>query len=148
MDRASRKPKYDLIKSFVDDEIFVIPRQLPQACVANAILVSDRRELLKKLPRKCLAAEIGTQGGEFAKEMIEICEPRELHLFDLSFLHFDRKFFEAGISDGRVIMHEGDSSTKMSKLTSGIFDWVYIDGDHSYEGILRDIREAKRLIKP
>jgi SAM-dependent methyltransferase len=149
MDRKpSPKPRYDLIKSFVDDEVFLIPRWLPQKYLANCILVSDRAELLRRLPRQAVVAEIGTQRGDFAKQILEICEPREFHVFDLSFRDFDRAFFDAAISQRQVILHEGDSSTEMTKLPDGAFDWIYIDGDHTFEGVLRDIREAKRLIKP
>ena len=149
MDRKpSPKPRYDLIKSFVNDEVFLIPRWLPQKYLANCILVSDRAELLRRLPRQGVVAEIGTQRGDFAKQILEICEPRELHVFDLSFRDFDRAFFDAAISQRQVILHEGDSSTEMTKLPDGAFDWIYIDGDHTFEGVLRDIREAKRLIKP
>jgi predicted O-methyltransferase YrrM len=149
MDREpSPKPRYDLIKSFVDDEVFVIPRWLPQKYLANCILVSDRTELLKRLPRQGVVAEIGTQRGDFAKEILENCEPREFHVFDLSFRDFDRAFFDAAISRHQVILHEGDSSTEMAKLPDALFDWIYIDGDHTFEGVVRDVREAKRLIKP
>lgn len=149
MDREpSPKPRYDLIKSFVDDEVFVVPRWLPQKYLANCILVSDRTELLKRLPRQGVVAEIGTQRGDFAKVILEICEPREFRIFDLSFHDFDRTFFDAVISRRQVILHEGDSSTEMAKLPDALFDWIYIDGDHTFEGVVRDVREAKRLIKP
>jgi predicted O-methyltransferase YrrM len=46
-----------------------------------------------------------------------------------------------------LVLHEGDSSTELSKLADETFDWIYIDGDHSFAGISRDINEATRLIK-
>ena len=95
-----------------------------------------------------MIAEVGTQRGNFAKKIFKIAEPNEFHIFDLSFDHFDREFFRIEIQSGRVILHEGDSSTEMSKLPGATFDWIYIDGDHLFEGVVRDIREAKRLIRP
>ena len=41
----------------------------------------------------------------------------------------------------------GDSVDVLPTLTSESFDIVYIDGSHIFDGVLFDIREAKRLIK-
>lgn len=144
----TQKRNYRRTKSLVDEEVFVTPRWLPQEYLTNCTVVSDRTELIRRLPQKTVVAEIGTQFGSFAKEILELTQPREFHIFDLSFGSFDRAFFDGDILSGRVVLHEGDSSTEMSKLPDGLFDWTYIDGDHSFEGVQRDIREAKRLIRP
>lgn len=39
----------------------------------------------------------------------------------------------------------GDSSTLMSKLKEK-FDYIYIDGDHTHEGVKKDLWEAPRLL--
>src|SRR6185295_7348005 len=142
-----RKHLYEETKSFVGEEVFLTPRWLPQEYLTHCILVSDRTELMRRLPRNAVVAEIGTQFGNFAKQILELSEPREFHIFDLSFNCFDRSFFDNEIRSGRVILHEGDSSRTMSTLPDGRFDWMYIDGDHSFEGVMRDIKEAKRLIR-
>src|SRR5258708_10554786 len=144
----TEKDDYDQTKSFVDGEVFLTPRWLPQEYLTHCTLVSDRMELIGRLPRNAVVAEIGTQFGSFAKQILELSRPREFHIFDLSFSGFDRAFFDSEILSGRVTLHEGDSSTAMSTLPDGLFDWIYIDGDHSFEGVSRDIREAKRLIRP
>lgn len=143
-------PEYEILKSFVSDEVFVVPRQLPPGKIANCKLVNRRETLLELLPTGGVAAEVGTDYGHFAKIILEIVKPDTLHIFDLSFSRFERKYFSEAILSGRVILHEGDSSTQLAKLRddkAGWFDWVYIDADHSYEGVSRDIEQAKLLIK-
>jgi SAM-dependent methyltransferase len=140
--------KYNEVKSYVNDEIFLVPRWLPQEYLKNCILLSDRTELLRRLPCGGVVAEVGTQVGKFAKEIMEIINPREFHIFDLSFAQFQHSIFESRLRKSEIILHEGDSATEMSKLPTELFDWIYIDGNHFFEGVSRDIREAKRLIKP
>jgi hypothetical protein len=39
----------------------------------------------------------------------------------------------------------GDSSTLMKELKEK-FDYIYIDGDHTYEGVKKDLEQAPRLL--
>jgi predicted O-methyltransferase YrrM len=40
----------------------------------------------------------------------------------------------------RIRIHRETSSRAAATFQSGAFDWVYIDGDHSYEEVLGDLR--------
>jgi hypothetical protein len=47
-----------------------------------------------------------------------------------------------------VQLHESDSAAALASFPERYFDWIYIDADHSYEGVCRDIDPAKRALKP
>lgn len=47
----------------------------------------------------------------------------------------------------KIHLTRGNASTFLPVLGSDLFDFIYIDGDHKYENIKLDIREAKRLVK-
>jgi predicted O-methyltransferase YrrM len=137
--------RYETVKSFVTDEVFTVPRWLTQDKVKNCKVFCDREEMTEHLLKGGIVAEVGTDKGHFAKMICNVVKPRELHVFDLTFERMER------IESSAVILHEGDSSTEMAKLRGnkpGWFDWIYIDGDHSYEGVVKDIEQAVRLIKP
>lgn len=58
---------------------------------------------------------------------------------------FDRR---RGRFADRLAKIKDDSVTALRKFPAGHFDWVFIDGDHSFEGAARDIRESLRVVKP
>ena len=111
----------------------------------NAKLVPSRELLLELLPKGGIIGEVGTQHGYFAKKMHDVIHPTELHLFDRTFEAYDA----AGllIAPGIVTKHQGNSATNLSLFPSGYFDWLYIDADHSYQGVKRDIEQAVQKIK-
>ena len=100
------------------------------------------------LPTDSICCEVGTDTGAFAKKIMELSNPRELHLIDISFANFKRADFLSSIESGTVILHEADSVAALNRLPDGYFDWIYIDGNHSYEGVKRDIIAAKYKLKP
>lgn len=113
---------------------------LPQEALEGARLYADRVKMLDVLPKGGVAAEVGTWRGDFSRKIIEICRPDAFHLVDMDFAPFD-----PAVEGTR---HEGDSSTILRSFPAESFDWIYIDGDHSYDGVRKDLEAAHLALKP
>lgn len=115
--------------------------------VPNCRVFGDRKKAIASLPTGGIIAEVGTQTGRFADHIFKTARPTKLHLFDLSLELFDKDMLVEPLADGRVEIHIGDSSTQLAKFPAEHFDWLYIDGDHSYSGVKRDMAQAIRTVK-
>ena len=116
--------------------------------VRNCRLVPDRVELLRTcLPKHGIVAELGTDHGDFAQMIVKHSSPSELHVVDVTLANFRRSAFAPVIDQGTVQLHESDSVDALRRFPDGYFDWIYVDANHSYDGVKRDIDEAKRKIK-
>ncbi len=49
--------------------------------------------------------------------------------------------------DNNVTIHRTDSKEWLKEPKTFMFDWIYVDGDHSYEGCLSDLEDCLKLIK-
>jgi SAM-dependent methyltransferase len=116
---------------------------IPPELLADCRMCASRNELVSNLPRGGRVAEVGTYRGQFARHILT-CEPAELHLIDIDFSSVD----PAVVADTRVAMHRGLSHEMLAQFPDDHFDWIYIDGDHSYEGASRDARVAATKVKP
>jgi predicted O-methyltransferase YrrM len=105
---------------------------------------ASRAELIGLLPRGGRIAEVGTDRGHFARLILDTCDPAELHLIDLDLSLLDR----AVAKDHRVALHGGMSHLVLEGFPEAYFDWIYIDGDHSYAGVTRDADAAASRVKP
>ncbi|TMJ06258.1 MAG: class I SAM-dependent methyltransferase [Alphaproteobacteria bacterium] len=117
---------------------------MPPALLAGCRVCASRNELVQQLPSGGRVAEVGTWRGAFARHILSSCDPAELHLIDLDFSVLD----PAVAADTRVTRHQGLSHDMLAQFPDAYFDWVYIDGDHSYEGASRDARVAATKVKP
>jgi len=122
-----------------------LPLPSPQR-LEGCVLLTSREEILRRLPKGSIGAEIGTQEGLFAEKMAAIVEPQQLHLFDLYAAPLWARQTSLLARPG-VELHLGDSSTMLASFPEHHFDWIYIDGDHSYEGVTRDIHVARTRVK-
>jgi len=133
----------DAIENFAD----VIAPELSEIHLCHSRLLPNRNQILPLMPKGGVCAEVGTQTGGFAKHILSILQPRILHIFDLDFSLFDHDHFRLPIEQGRVQLHQSDSSSSLGALPGQPFDFIYIDGDHSYAGVTRDLVQAARKIK-
>lgn len=130
----------------------------------GARLFADRRSALRALPRGGTIAEIGVAVGDFTEALIDTLDPDHFDAFDIFDLHqgdmvggrstqevFDglthRQFYEKRFAPPMDVF-EGDSSTQLAQMPDQHYDVIYLDGDHRYEGILRDADVASNKIKP
>ena len=138
-----------------NDNSFLISSPILQNChVKNCRLVESRAKMLEYLPKNSVVAEVGTQYGRFAEKIISITKPKKLHLIDYNFDLFkaevtreQKTIFQEGIENGTVELHEGDSSTILGSFPEEYFDWIYIDADHAYEGVCKDIDRGYTKLK-
>jgi hypothetical protein len=117
-----------------------------------------RGRLLESLPKGCVVAEIGVWEGDFSQRILDICQPRALHLIDpweympaFSNTGFGKRKNAGAMAekylavvarfagDPRVTVHRGTSASVLPTMPDGSFDWVYIDGNHNEPFIGNDI---------
>ena len=116
---------------------------LPQGQVAGCRLFASRYDMLDHLPKGGHVAELGTLKGDFAREILARCTPAHLDIIDIDYSAFD----PAIRTDPRVTCHTGLTHLMVSAFPDAHFDWIYIDADHSYDGVLRDIAAAAPKVK-
>ena len=128
--------------------------------ISAEILSEDRGELLALLPSGAVCAEIGVWKGDFSQLILELCQPRELHLVDpWEFApNFPKRWYGGAKAKSQndmddiwrsvmqrfgmlpsVTIHKRKSTEFAAECPDGYFDWIYVDGDHSYAAVLEDL---------
>jgi Methyltransferase domain len=136
--------------------------------VADARLYANRSDALDQLPKGGIVAEIGVAAGEFSDVILTKLSPRRFDAFDIFRLHeakfatglptaemfsgmshleYYRHRFAPFVDQGVVRVIVGDSVEQLSLQPDASYDVIYIDGDHSYEGVLRDAELASLKLK-
>lgn len=113
----------------------------------NARILVDRYALIDLLPKGGLVAEVGVDRGQFSHKILASSKPSELYLIDSDLSRLDSENEEQFKNIGNVHLIEGRSEAVLLKMKHG-FSWIYIDGDHSYTQVQKDIAVAAPLISP
>ncbi len=140
LEKLTERLLWRLPRETVERHLEIAP-PLPQSALNGAKLYADRETMLQVLPKGGTVAEVGVWRGDFSKLIWKTCRPAELHLIDIDFAPF-------AWAETTVVRHEGDSSAMLRSFEEGSFDWIYIDGDHSYEGVGKDLAAAHWALKP
>jgi predicted O-methyltransferase YrrM len=124
--------------------------ELPAAKLEGCEVLANRFDLLDRLAPGATIAEIGAGRGDFSAEILARCRPARLHLFDSDASQLANPDIRAELAaeEPRVKMHVGDSAANLARLPEGYFDIVYIDGDHDYVAVQRDIAAILPRLAP
>ena len=137
-------------------QIKAIPKhKLASINCAQGQLLSNRDELIKKMPSMGVVAELGADKGEFSSKILEIVKPRKLHIIDA--WHTERyddhkakyvaQLFREQVAFGQVDLIRSLSVDAAKQFKDSYFDWIYIDTDHSYDTTLAELLAYERTIK-
>lgn len=128
-----------------------------------------RDYVLSTIPPNAVAAEIGVWQGDFSALLWATGRIEELHLIDpWRFMpRFPTRLYGGAIAkdqsdmDGiarsvqqrfadlpAIKVHRADSLDVAASFPNAHFDWIYIDGDHSYEAVLADLVAWHPKVKP
>lgn len=126
-----------------------------------------RARLLAHMPKGGVAAEIGVWEGKFSQKIIDLTQPRELHLIDpwlyqpeFGNTGFGRKKNETRMDEmfhevrdrfaakPEVTVHRAMSKEALESFPDRYFDWVYIDGNHNEPFVGEDLELARRKVRP
>ena len=133
---------------------------LPEELLRHARVVPNRLAALSLWPKDAVIAEVGVALSEFSEAILNVCRPRRFLAIDRFDLHhlpalwrhptaayfggrthgdYYRDRFAREIATGRVEILEGDSAGVIAALPDESVDVFYVDADHYYEGVWRDL---------
>lgn len=125
------------------------------------------------VPREAVCAEIGVWRGEFAAAILRATRPTKMHLIDPWRFEDDPRYraawyggvrakdqedmdrifrevltrFEDEMKRGRVEIHRATSKDAAEGFLPGYLDWVYIDGNHTYDCVKEDLETYDRKVR-
>ena len=141
---------------------------LPDRLLRNARILPDRTAILPLLPKQARIVEVGVGFGDFSRQIIDVCQPAHFLAIDLFDLHlldeiWGRKtaeIFSGGthegayrarfareIAAGTMDVVAADSADALAALPNASVDVFYLDADHRYEAVSRELAVARHKIR-
>jgi hypothetical protein len=129
------------------------------------VSVDTRSTLYARFPKNGVGAEIGVCRGLNAAMLYMSARPKKLHLVDIwdrdilteihhpKELHYNdwesdvRSLFNEEIKLGFVEIHRQTGVLFLTSCEDKSLDWVYLDSDHSYENISKELYLAISKVK-
>lgn len=105
--------------------------------------------LLKENKQFTSFLEIGAAAGGNARVFADFLKIKNIYIIDNN-LHPEHIYRSKNLENLNVKEYIGDSqclsAKEWARENEEIYDIIYIDGDHSYQGVLNDIENYKNLI--
>jgi hypothetical protein len=140
--------------------------------VRELVKSDPRAVILGSLPKDSVGVEVGVWEGDMSAKLLQKVRPKKLLLVDP--WKFDPRFadslfggaaaksqldmdavwqkvckrFATEIAQGVVSVHRYSSVEFAESIAAGAVDWVYIDGNHTYEFVLEDLRSWYPKVRP
>lgn len=131
------------------------------------MIKKPREYVLEHIPKNSVGAEIGVHLGNFSEKIIAKSSPKMLYLIDPWKTFDDEKYKDSWYGsktsqtemDDRyrsVVKKFKNQNVKIirdlsvnaaNQIPDESLDWVYIDGDHSYEGSYNDLSTYYAKVK-
>jgi hypothetical protein len=142
---------------------------LPMELIRNCRVLPDRVDVLRYLPKDIVFVEVGVALGDFTTRVLQTCNIRHFYAIDIFTMHnypdswdgrvgrelggvdhltFYRRRFTNEIEAGRLTVMEGLSHLKLEELADHSVDVFYIDADHAYEAVKRELSIVRRKLVP
>ena len=127
-----------------------------------------RNNILKLIPKDSVCCEIGVWKGEFSQEIINKVKPKELHLIDpwKFYPEYKNRWYGGTKTQSQgdmniiykkvkekfkgmksVVIKRNTSDAMARKFEDDYFDFIYIDGNHSYEFVIKDLENYYPKLK-
>lgn len=141
----------EIHRTYDNKEWFLIDKKI--------LVRPSTRAMLKKYDRELVGAEIGVLKGENAEVMIRVLPIKKMYLIDPYTEYGDYHWQKSSMDRNKSIAHErlekyAIEKVWIEKMSSEAvedikerLDFVYIDGNHMYEYVKRDIEDYYPLLK-
>ncbi len=153
---------YWVVKTWHIKPLLILYNALYKFTVYSGMRAAKRRFLLKMMPTGGVCVEIGVWKGEFSREIYRITRPKALYLVDAwiflpgpgqanrhyGTLEADGQAYMDALREGvkrdffsmpEVQIIAADSHIAAHQFPDKFFDWIYLDANHCYDYIKKDL---------
>lgn len=148
----------------------VLQTPAPVQKVAPINEPNSRMFLLNKMPANAVCAEIGSWKGDFSQTILKETNPKKVYLVDpyayvadyegawyggtqgsqamMDEIHQSvAERFATEIKEDKLEIIRNNSEDGFKDFENHTFDWVYIDGNHLYEFVKKDLYSSWDKVK-
>ena len=143
--------------------------ELNEETLRDAHVLPNRAATLKYMPQNTVCCEIGVAYGDFSTVILSECNPAKFYAIDyfsqdrpyslgdaennpylrenLSHQAWYEKRFQKEIDEGLLETRKGLSWEVLSQFPNDFFSYAYLDANHSYSCVAKDIEVLQYKIK-
>lgn len=123
--------------------------------VEHLVSLPTREDMLGRMKKHAVVAEIGVASGDFSEKILSITTPEKLVLIDIwgSRRYHGGLFekvstrFAAQLKSGQVQIIRELSFEGIAQCKDDTFDWVYLDTDHTLDTTAKELELLRPKMK-